>query len=148
MKNLLFALLLLVLAGGCSTLVDANAPAGVSLVCHTIADECPKQTEVVAVVEKFADTVRGFDARQTLIVHFYDDDYVFWEDEDGTKAIGYTESEREIYTRSLAVLIHELMHVHLWRETGDPDVTHAAAPGPWTEQDNETIQTLRQEQGL
>jgi hypothetical protein len=34
---------------------------------------------------------------------------------------------------------HELCHVMLWSDPGDPDRNHAEAPGPWTEQHDEML---------
>lgn len=48
-----------------------------------------------------------------------------------------------VYANSIGALFHELTHVRLYKETGDPDYNHADLPGPWTEQDDMEIEKVK-----
>jgi len=57
--------------------------------------------------------------------------------------MGYMSDRDVIHTTSPRNLIHELEHARLWRETGDPDPSHATPPGPWSVEVDERISHTR-----
>jgi len=130
MKSVIGACLLLV--SGCS----AGIGSGLQVVCYTENDPCPDDLPY-RVMEKFGDNIPGFDTEEDLTVLWYDHDALFDIQVDGQtrKAYGFSEPwKRTMSVTDDAVMVHELMHVHLYRYTGDGDVNHAKAPGPWTEE--------------
>lgn len=128
----------------CSCSAMIKAPLGVVLSCETEHDDCPPQSEPVRDVEAFAEVV-PFDALATLTVRWFDADHVWrFPLADGSTfdAIAYTEDTDTVDVTSRGTLVHELMHVHYWRDTGDGDANHEAPPGPWTATDNDTIRLI------
>jgi hypothetical protein len=84
-----------------------------------------------------------FDPQDDLAVYWYPTDTVFWETED-SRVIGYTDSPWVVHVTSVSVLVHEVMHVHLWRtfpESGG-DADHESGEGPWTEATNEAVREV------
>lgn len=81
--------------------------------------------------------------RLTLYVYPPDTDLDGDPYDDG-RWFGYMSSLDVIHTTSPRNLIHELEHARLWRETGDPDPSHASPPGPWSEITDERISTTRE----
>ena len=135
--------LALLLLSSCSTVVQ---PTGIDLRCKTVKDECPDPTRVDQIVRIFANRVPGFDPSAYVEVKWYDSDVCL--DHPVVKcAIGLTHSDGTVEVTSERVLVHELMHVHLKRCTGDADGTHADPPGPWTEGADELIRQIQTEIG-
>jgi hypothetical protein len=125
--------LALLLLSGCGSLVSPYY--GPTVACH--ARHCPDVEEVRPAIEMFADRAPPFDAHAPLLIEWHAPDEVFVEsyDENGTRhiVVGQTLDEDHVQVTSFRVLIHELMHVHLWRETGDGDYNHSGPRGPWTD---------------
>ncbi len=127
--------LVLSLTLGCSTAIEDWR--GVGLVCH--GSECPPQSQVVGAVEFFvAASPEGFLVAETLDVHWYDADTAPFQ----PGVLAYTASPSEVHVTNQRLLIHELVHIGLWRSTGDPDSNHEASPGPWTSEMNEEIRSI------
>ena len=133
-------LALVVLLSGCSSLGDVP-PRGVELTCH--ARTCPSLYEIEGLLAAFQGEVPEFDPYAALDVGWYPLNFVFLEG-DGTESIGHTVIAEPVLveTTSERVFIHELMHVHFLRTTGDGDPTHEDGNGPWTEESNEIIRSI------
>lgn len=141
-----FAPVLLLLAG-CS--LTAPTPPGPVLYCA--AAECPPLAEVERVLSLFRDrTAATFNPHEPLAVYWYEPDHDFgFESPRGGRVIGYTPTPNEVHVTGMRTLVHEVMHVHLWRSfpeyQGDGD--HEAGEGPWTEATNESVRTVLEEAG-
>lgn len=128
---------------GCATMV--SDPPGVTVVCRTDVDPCPSRSDVTEAMELFRDMIAStFDVDEPLEVNWYDRDVQFHGILPDRPVVGYTDDPHEVHVTSMPNLIHELMHVHLWRmfpeSGGDP--THAEPPGPWTDATNEAIRDV------
>lgn len=117
-------LLCLPLLASCSTLVDD----GHRVECH--ADECPTDGAFTAMVAHFDGRVPGFDRSQSVVLEWWPEDHRWDIRGRPAKGYAYPAADRIATTHECGVF-HELMHVHLWRATGDGDPTHETAPGPW-----------------
>ena len=124
----------LIATAGCSTQIEGPWR-GVSLFCQ--GNTCPPQSEVARAVEFFEKSSGGFFARETLDVYWYDDNSTF-----PPRTLAYTENANEVHVTNQRLLMHELMHVKLWRNPGDPDRNHEAPGGPWTAEMNEEIRVI------
>ena len=137
--------LLAFMFSGCSTFVDVPLR-GIRTICH--ARECPSGADTEAILGMFGEEVPGFDPGDALDVGWYPFEYVFLE-WDESRSVGHTVIDRDnpeepilVEVTSERVLIHELMHVHLYRTTGDSEPVHEQGNGPWTEDTNATIERI------
>ncbi len=129
---------------GCSVLIEE--PKGVIVHCK-VDDQtlCPSFNVVNGVVNLFANCVGDFDRTHTLNVFWYNKAFGRYVDPATGKVktmLAYTESPEEVHVSSAPLLIHELEHVRLWRNVGDPDDTHEVPPGLWTMETNIMIQKI------
>lgn len=124
---------------GCS--VELHTPP--HILCRDL-DGCPSDAELSEALWIFHDVASAaFDPEDDLSVYWHPEDTVFWERPDGV-VIGYTDSPYRIHVTSVPVLVHEVMHAHLWRmfpEYGG-DADHEDGDGPWTEATNEAIRAV------
>lgn len=144
--SLLCTLLLLgtlfVLSTSCSLLVRPSTPA--TLDCRSL--DCPSEADVDTAVRLFAERV-PLDLTAQVIVewHALGEVHLWWSDEAGEHAAtSLTVSPDLVQVSDWRDLAHELMHVHLWRLTGNPDdAYHEARPGPWTAADNVLVNLVK-----
>lgn len=139
LRTALIAVVLVGAAIGCSA--DLHTPP--HIVCHD-RDGCPTDSALRGALWTFHDVAAtAFDPEEDLVGHWYPADTVFLSTDTGL-VVGYTESPRVVHATSVPVLVHEVMHVHLWRMfpeyAGDAD--HEAGSGPWTEATNEAVREV------
>lgn len=127
-----FIILYVVLTNSCCSVVWAPPPTGLVV-------KGGSQSEVAEVVSAFAERVPGFNPEADLEVTFVPKNGEY---------SGRTYDRHTVVITSLAVLPHELFHVHYWRRDGDPDRNHEQPGGPWTEEDNETARSIRVALGI
>lgn len=95
-------------------------------------------------------TALTFNPHERLAIFWYEPDHDFGFDSPrGGRVIGYTPTPDEVHVTGMRTLVHEVMHVHLWRSfpeyEGDGD--HEAGEGPWTEATNDAVQAVLAEAG-
>ena len=130
-------ILCVVLGNSCCSLYFAPEPRGVSVRCERTCTE-DEVALVPHIVREFAARFE-FDPTQTLEVTFV---------EENGEWLGRTYDRNTVAITAEALLPHELLHVHYWRSTGDPDRNHELPGGPWTEEDNETARSIRVALGI
>lgn len=136
----------LFLVASCSPYVEPVP--GPFLDCQAV--ECPPLAEVERVMSVFRDqAATTFNPHERLEILWLPPNADLGTSPDGGRIIGLTTTPHAITTTSMRVLVHELMHVHLWREfpasRGDAD--HESGTGPWTDATNEAIREVAQEAG-
>ncbi len=130
---------IVLLITSCSTLIQK--PSGASVTCRTVDEPCPETADVDAMLRAY-DAEFGFDWHAPLAVSWFDRTHVFWINENGRDVIGFTSNPDSVSVTSCRVLMHELRHADLWRETGDPDHNHEERPGPWIVGDDDRIRAI------
>ena len=58
--------------------------------------------------------------------------------------VGYV-TDQGIWPLNRTAFWHELVHLHLWVSTRDPDANHEEPGGPWKEHHNEMVRDLKQQ---
>ena len=126
---------------------------GLTLLCDEAPETCPTESEAAIMLETFAAFEPRLDARDPIAWHWYDPEAEFWafEDADGVThhVKAYAPDPQTLHVSACSFVPHELMHVALWRSTGDPGRKHA--PPVWLEDDTETTRAVRvalSEQGI
>lgn len=142
MLNKILVLITLSLSG-CSLGIANPGP---TVICHT--EVCPSDAHVGRLMTLFHDRAAVlFDPQESLEVHWYAEDHDFGPGPNGGTVIGYTASPDEVHVINARVLMHEIMHVHLWRTfpefRGDGD--HESGDGPWTGTTNNVVWELANE---
>lgn len=147
LKRLVRSLGFMALSGlsACSTFVEQGGP---EIICHATKEpvQCPLESgDGVRAVEVFSLYVMPLSSSDWLEINWYDWDEAF--EETGNVA-GYTESPNVIHVRNHKVMMHELAHVALWRETGDADPNHESPPGAWGNALNTAIEAAASKYGV
>jgi len=144
--NKLIVLFTLLFAPGCSLLVHTG---GAHLKeCHIVFSKCPTDDQLDEFQSAFQEVKKDFDPMVQLDVIWYPTDYQIYEINDPNSGnvgsvVGQTDNDYYIEVTSFTVMSHELMHVYFGRTTGDEDYNHELPGGPWTDQSNEEIRTIR-----
>jgi hypothetical protein len=140
------AALLALLLSGCGAYVESH-PRGPTVEPHV--RDAPDQIAVWSMEQVFADEAGGiglaFDPDAPLLVEWHAPDEVFAvvAGSPTMYIIGDTLSGDHVQVTSPAVLMHELVHVALQRNTGDGDGNHAEPPGPWTSEMDAMIERAK-----
>lgn len=112
----------------------------VEMDCHYLA--CPSEDDMDDAYVIF-DEHASLESVAPLVVEWHAPGETFggWSDENGDHVIvGLTVNRDLVQVSSWPLLAHELMHVHHWRDSGNPDdAYHDQGPGPWTVDDNTVI---------